>query len=183
MSIPELGKWAKYQRDQYVLYLRGKPSKMTPSKIDKLITIGFEDSIEERAVVVAAAASGSLTNGDVDEVGGVVDIGGIGGGEGNRDEEGEEYEEEEDEAGGDKEDEEGESEYAPRLDDSMTYHHHQQQHLGDGYAFDAPQQQYPLPGGIGDVTLNSYGVGDGGNAQNSTQQSGLLDPFHYPQGE
>lgn len=66
MSIPDLGKWAKYQRDQFTLYLLGKPSKITLCKIDKLKSIGFEDSIEER---VETFLSESLTTGGV-EVGG-----------------------------------------------------------------------------------------------------------------
>lgn len=51
MNIPELGKWAKYQRDQYVLHARGKKAKITKEKINMLTSIGFEDSLEERVVL------------------------------------------------------------------------------------------------------------------------------------
>lgn len=34
MNVPELGKWAKYQRDQYVLRARGTKAKITKEKID-----------------------------------------------------------------------------------------------------------------------------------------------------
>jgi hypothetical protein len=51
MNVPELGKWAKYQRDQYVLRARGKKAKITKEKIDMLTSIGFEDSLEERVAL------------------------------------------------------------------------------------------------------------------------------------
>ena len=79
MSIPELGKWAKYQRvslplrclsfflhtcdvqkltlvapllqDQYVLFVKGKKAKITQAKIDKLLSIGFEESLEDRVAL------------------------------------------------------------------------------------------------------------------------------------
>ena len=196
MSIPDLGKWAKHQRDQYILYLRGKPSKMTPSKIEKLISIGFEESIEERAVVggeatTASTASELLTNnGDNDETAddGIGDLDGVGGSQG--EEGGEGYEEEDYEHDGvdkQEEEEDGKSQYATRLDDAIVYHD-QQHHLDNGHSFDAPQQQqqqqqYRLPGDIGDLAYNTYGDGNGGSAQHSARQSGILGPFHYPQGE
>ena len=175
MSIPDLGKWAKYQRDQYILYLRGKPSKMTPSKIDMLTSIGFEDSIDDRAL--AAASSELLTNDD-DTFGGGVDDG-VGGTQVKRRKG---YEEDE-EDGGDEEEQGGESEYTIRLDDAVICH--QRQNL-DSYhlLFDAPpQQQYPLSGGIGDLTYSTCGDDGGGSAQHLTQQSGLHVPFHQPQDE
>ena len=165
---------------------------MTPSKIEKLISIGFEESIEERAVVggeatTASTASELLTNsGDNDEIAddGIGDLNGVGGSQG--EEGGEGYEEEDDDNNGvDKEEEDGGSEYATRLDDAIVYHHHhQQQHLDNGHSFHAPQQQqYPLPEDIGDLAYNTYGDGNGGSAQHSARQSGILGPFHYPQGE
>jgi hypothetical protein len=51
MNVPGLGKWAKYQRDQYVLRARGKKAKITKEKIDMLASIGFEDSLEERVAL------------------------------------------------------------------------------------------------------------------------------------
>lgn len=68
MNVPELGKWAKYQRDQYVLRARGKKAKITKQKIDMLTSIGFEDSLEER---VALGLSGEQGGGG--EAGGLLD--------------------------------------------------------------------------------------------------------------
>ncbi len=133
---------------------------MTPSKIDKLTSIGFEDSIDDRAVAVAAVSSELLTNGD-DALGGGV-VGGVGGSQG---EGGEGYEDDEDDGG----DKEGEPEYATRLDDAISY----RQNLDSGQSVDAlqqqQQQQYPLPGGIGDLTYSTYG--DGVVAVHSTRPS------------
>lgn len=167
---------------------------MTPSKIEKLISIGFEESIEERAVVGGEATTASTaselltTNGDNDEIvdDGIGDLDGVGGSQGEGDGEG--YEEVDDENNGvEKEEEDGGSEYATQLDDAIVYHHHhQQQHLDNGHSFDAPlqhQQQYPLPGDIGDLAYNTLGDGNGGSAQHSARQPGILGPFHYPQGE
>eukprot|EP00984_Skeletonema_dohrnii_P009670 scaffold3705_cov107-Skeletonema_dohrnii-CCMP3373.AAC.1 len=43
----ELGKWAKYQRDQFSAFQKGRPSKITKKKYDLLQSIGFEESIDE----------------------------------------------------------------------------------------------------------------------------------------
>jgi len=51
MTVPELGKWAKYQRDQFAQFMRGKKAKINQDKIDKLLSIGFEDSLEERVIL------------------------------------------------------------------------------------------------------------------------------------
>jgi len=51
ITIPDLGKWAKYQRDQYSLFMRGKKAKINQEKIDRLLSIGFEDSLEERVTL------------------------------------------------------------------------------------------------------------------------------------
>lgn len=51
MNVPELGKWAKYQRDQYCLFMKGKKAKISQEKIDKLMSIGFNESLEERVVL------------------------------------------------------------------------------------------------------------------------------------
>ena len=167
---------------------------MTPSKIEKLISVGFEESIEERAVVggeatTASTASELLTNnGDNDEIvdDGIGDLDGVGGSQG--EEGGEGYEEEDYEHDGvdkQEEEEDGKSQYATRLDDAIVYHD-QQHHLDNGHSFDAPQQQqhkYPLPGDIGDLAYNTLGDGNGGSAQHSARQPGILGPFHYPQGE
>lgn len=59
MTVPELGKWAKYQRDQYCLFMRGKKAKITKQKIDKLTSLGFEESLEER-VALGLAGDGGL---------------------------------------------------------------------------------------------------------------------------
>lgn len=48
LQVPELGKWAKYQRDQYCLFMKGKKAKITQEKVDKLCSLGFEESLEER---------------------------------------------------------------------------------------------------------------------------------------
>ncbi|KAL7540742.1 hypothetical protein ACHAXR_010356 [Thalassiosira sp. AJA248-18] len=58
MNVPELGKWAKYQRDQYCLFMRGKKAKINQQKIDKLISIGFEDSLEERVALGLSTEGG-----------------------------------------------------------------------------------------------------------------------------
>jgi hypothetical protein len=68
MNVPGLGKWAKYQRDQYVLHARGKKAKITKEKIDMLTSIGFEDSLEER---VALGLSGEHRGGE--DGGGLLD--------------------------------------------------------------------------------------------------------------
>jgi hypothetical protein len=68
LNVPELGRWAKYQRDQYVLHARGKKSKITKEKIDLLTSIGFEESLEER---VALGLSGEDGEGE-DDGGGLV---------------------------------------------------------------------------------------------------------------
>ena len=60
MNVPELGKWAKYQRDQYVLRARGKKAKITKEKIDMLTSIGFEDSLEERVALGLPGEQGLL---------------------------------------------------------------------------------------------------------------------------
>ena len=62
MSIPELGKWAKYQRDQYAQFMRGKRNaKINQQTIDKLVSIGFEKSLEERvAMGLPAEGEGEL---------------------------------------------------------------------------------------------------------------------------
>ncbi|KAL7544608.1 hypothetical protein ACHAWF_007986 [Thalassiosira exigua] len=57
-SVPELGKWAKYQRDQYALFLRGKKAKINQKKIDQLTSIGFEESLDERIAVELAGDEG-----------------------------------------------------------------------------------------------------------------------------
>ena len=59
MTVPELGKWAKYQRDQYCQFMRGKKAKITKEKIDKLMSLGFEESLEER-VALGLADVGDL---------------------------------------------------------------------------------------------------------------------------
>mmetsp|Transcript_39392 Transcript_39392/g.64521 ORF Transcript_39392/g.64521 Transcript_39392/m.64521 type:complete len:142 (+) Transcript_39392:273-698(+) len=64
MNIPELGKWAKYQRDQYCQFMRGKKAKINQQKIDKLLSIGFEESLEER---VALGLSGEGEGGMEEE--------------------------------------------------------------------------------------------------------------------
>lgn len=53
LTVPDLGKWAKYTRDQYVLFMRGqyKKAKITKEKVDRLTAIGFEDSLEERVAL------------------------------------------------------------------------------------------------------------------------------------
>ena len=51
MSAGDLGRWAKYQRDQYCLFMRGKKAKINQEKVDRLIGIGFEDSLEERVAL------------------------------------------------------------------------------------------------------------------------------------
>ena len=43
----EIGKWCKYQRDQFTSFKQGRPSKITKKKFDLLQSIGFEDSIDE----------------------------------------------------------------------------------------------------------------------------------------
>lgn len=43
----ELGKWAKYQRDNYGAFMKGKPCKMTQKKFDLLKELGFEESLDE----------------------------------------------------------------------------------------------------------------------------------------
>ena len=47
MHNPDIGKWAKYQRDQFTSFKQGRPSKITKKKFDLLQSIGFEDSIDE----------------------------------------------------------------------------------------------------------------------------------------
>jgi len=51
ITVPDLGKWAKYQRDQYSLFMRGKKAKINQEKIDRLLSIGFEESLEERVAL------------------------------------------------------------------------------------------------------------------------------------
>eukprot|EP00574_Skeletonema_japonicum_P006645 CAMPEP_0201713680 /NCGR_PEP_ID=MMETSP0593-20130828/430_1 /ASSEMBLY_ACC=CAM_ASM_000672 /TAXON_ID=267983 /ORGANISM="Skeletonema japonicum, Strain CCMP2506" /LENGTH=508 /DNA_ID=CAMNT_0048202857 /DNA_START=84 /DNA_END=1610 /DNA_ORIENTATION=- len=43
----ELGKWAKYQRDQFSAFQKGRPCKFTTKKYALLQSIGFEESIDE----------------------------------------------------------------------------------------------------------------------------------------
>mmetsp|Transcript_14493 Transcript_14493/g.23723 ORF Transcript_14493/g.23723 Transcript_14493/m.23723 type:complete len:497 (-) Transcript_14493:67-1557(-) len=43
----DIGKWAKYQRDQFTAFKQGRPSKITKKKFDLLESIGFEESIDE----------------------------------------------------------------------------------------------------------------------------------------
>jgi hypothetical protein len=47
LDHPELGKWAKYQRDHFSAFQKGRPSKMTKKKFELLESIGFEESIDE----------------------------------------------------------------------------------------------------------------------------------------
>eukprot|EP00804_Cyclotella_cryptica_P001451 CCRYP_003693-RB/>CCRYP_003693-RB protein AED:0.07 eAED:0.07 QI:443/1/1/1/1/1/5/555/509 len=42
-NYPEIGTWAKYQRNQLEYFLEGKPSKVSQEKVDKLLSIGFND--------------------------------------------------------------------------------------------------------------------------------------------
>ena len=67
MSIPDLGKWAKYQRDQYCMFLRGKKAKISQEKVDKLTSIGFEESLEER-VALGLEDGGGLTAAEEQQV-------------------------------------------------------------------------------------------------------------------
>jgi hypothetical protein len=63
LNVPELGKWAKYQRDQYVLHARGKKSKITKEKIDLLTSIGFEESLEEKVALGLSGEDGEREDG------------------------------------------------------------------------------------------------------------------------
>lgn len=48
ISMPELGKWAKYQRDQYAQFVRGKEHvKIDREKFDRLVALGFGASLDE----------------------------------------------------------------------------------------------------------------------------------------
>ena len=47
LDHPELGKWAKYQRDHFSALQKGMPSNITKKKFDLLQSIGFEESIDE----------------------------------------------------------------------------------------------------------------------------------------
>eukprot|EP00956_Cyclotella_meneghiniana_P045586 scaffold375581_cov96-Cyclotella_meneghiniana.AAC.1 len=40
---PEIGSWTKYQRNQLQYFHNGKPSKVDQEKVDKLLSIGFND--------------------------------------------------------------------------------------------------------------------------------------------
>ena len=47
LDNPDIGKWAKYQRDQFTAFKQGRPNKITKKKFDLLQSIGFEESIDE----------------------------------------------------------------------------------------------------------------------------------------
>lgn len=53
-KVPGLGQWTKNQRDYVSAYLKGKKPKCSQEKIDKLLSIGFEESlhsVDERVML------------------------------------------------------------------------------------------------------------------------------------
>ena len=60
MTVPDLGKWTKNQRDNYTLFARGdtKKAKLTQEKFDKLNSIGFEESLDMTVVDADGADEG-----------------------------------------------------------------------------------------------------------------------------
>lgn len=55
MTVTDLGKWTKNQRDNYTLFARGdtKKAKLTQEKFDKLNSIGFQVSLDMTVVDAA----------------------------------------------------------------------------------------------------------------------------------
>jgi hypothetical protein len=45
---PSLASWVKYQRRQYKLFLEGKPSNITPDRVDRLQKVEFQWELGSR---------------------------------------------------------------------------------------------------------------------------------------
>jgi hypothetical protein len=71
LDHPELGKWAKYQRDHFLAFQKGRPSKITKKKFDLLESIGFEESIDETVDnfvgETSSVAAASMTDATTEE--------------------------------------------------------------------------------------------------------------------
>mmetsp|Transcript_16600 Transcript_16600/g.28517 ORF Transcript_16600/g.28517 Transcript_16600/m.28517 type:complete len:437 (+) Transcript_16600:563-1873(+) len=158
MNGSDLGKWVKYQRDQYCLFMRGKKCKTNQTKIDKLASLGFEESLDKK-VAMELFGPGKGEDEDEEEQ------------EGGREEE-EQIEEEHQE-----EPIEAPVVEEPERIDHLTEMHHPQQ-------LDLAEQAYNLHGGLqhgGQAYVQQYHQMDSDHVYGNALQ-GSRTTYGYHQG-